>query len=482
MNAARDYQGVPDPDESASPGRRGAVPDAALLDLLRHQSDRITQLETIIELAPIGIGIVDLERRTPMTNDSLRASLGYTREEFATLEFSEFTHPDDAAENDRLFDLMARGEVDRFQMEKRFICKDGSLLWGRLIVSLVRDGAGRPEYAIGMVEDITQRKRLEAELRAAETHYRLLVERVPAIVYIAEPGITGRWHYVGPQIEQMLGYTAEEWMSQDDLWFQRVHPDDRDEVLSHEMPGAGETIEGELLSNTYRMVRKDGTTIWVRDDATLLRDPHGGGAFHGVLVDVTEEKKLEERLERQALHDALTGLANRTYFHHLLDETINESGDADGETAVLFVDMDGFKSVNDRHGHALGDKVIVAVAEQLNHSVGSSGVVARLGGDEFGVLLRRVSVADAQAVAHRLLAAISAIHFEVKGERLDLAASIGIALGSRGHTVASMLEHADAAMYRAKQNGRGRCCVAEPREPVVELAEQESGAATQPLG
>ena len=193
----------------APQGRRPRVVAEASAEM-QAQIDR---LETIYERAPIGIGLVDFEGRTTMTNEVLRELLGFTPEEFASIPFSEFTHPDDVARNLELFERMAAGEIEHFDMVKRFIRKDGRTLWADLTVSLVRDAEGRPEYAIGMTQDITERKRLESELRAAEERYRLLVERVPAVVYVAEPGTLGRWSYVSPQIEHMLGFTAQEWVA-----------------------------------------------------------------------------------------------------------------------------------------------------------------------------------------------------------------------------------------------------------------------------
>jgi len=197
-------------------------------------ADRVGRLETIFELAPVGIGIVDFEGRTGMTNEVLRRSLGYAPEEFAAMPFAEFSHPGDLQANLDLFAQMTAGEIDHFQMEKRFIRKDGGILWVDLTASLVRDADGNPDYVIGMTQDISERKRLESELRGAEERYRLLVERVPAVVYVAEPGSSGSWSYVSPQIERMLGFTAQEWMADPEMWFRQIHPDDQVIALGEE--------------------------------------------------------------------------------------------------------------------------------------------------------------------------------------------------------------------------------------------------------
>ena len=128
---------------------------------------RLIQLEAMLRLAPLGIGLVDAEGRTTMTNGALHRMLGYTSEEFASLSWTDYTHPEDIPINAEFSRRLAAGEIEGFEMEKRFRRKDGAWLWTSLTVSLIRDPEGGPSYEIGMVIDITKRKRLEAELRAA---------------------------------------------------------------------------------------------------------------------------------------------------------------------------------------------------------------------------------------------------------------------------------------------------------------------------
>lgn len=410
---------------------------------------RLAQLEAVIERAPVGIGVVDLDGYTPLTNAHLRRMLGYTAEEFAAVPFSAYSHPDDDARNQQLWDRMVAGEIDHFAMEKRFVRKDGSLVWAELTVSLVRDGLPEP-YAIGMSQDITVRKRLEAELRAAELRSRLLVERVPAVVYISEPGAAGAWHYVSPQIERMLGYTPDEWLADATLWFSRIHPEDREGVLDRTVEIMS-SDHGQLTSSTYRLTHRDGRTLWVRDDSVVLRDPSGRAAFHGVIVDVTAEKALEAQLEHQAAHDSLTGLVNRTRFRREVDEAIEELETSGRRPVVLFVDLDDFKDVNDRHGHTVGDRVLVAVAEALRDAVGALGTAARFGGDEFALLLDDLPEPDVELFTERVLTAVREAPTVHEGRSVHVGASVGAAVIAPGDTVEQLLRRADAAMYAAKR-------------------------------
>lgn len=424
--------------------------------------DTRESLQAIFELAPIGIGIVDLDGHTIMSNERLRTMLGYSREEFARLRFEEYTHPDDIAINLELFSQMAQGETDSFEMEKRFFRHDGTVLWGHLTSSLVRDAEGRPEYAIGMLQDITDRKLLAEDLQSVQERYRLLVERVPAVVYIAEPGASGRWVYVSPQSKVMLGFSAEEWMNDPDLWLRQIHPDDREEVLSDELY-AQAAPPGEVASNHYRMLRADGRVIWVRDDALVVRDEEGGVLYHGMLVDVTPEKTLEARLEHQAFHDPLTLLPNRKLFRDRVEHSLKQlERHPENRAAVLFIDLDNFKAVNDGFGHACGDEILVSVAERIGTCLRGGDTAARLGGDEFGLLIEDLSEeSDAIVLAERVLDAVRRVPFNLRNRAVALGASIGIAIGGPGDTAEMLLRNADLAMYRAKDDSKGGFAVYE---------------------
>ncbi len=440
---------------------------------------RLARLETILELAPVGIGLVDFEGHTTMTNSALHRMLGYSPEEFAAMPWSDFTHPDDVEPNAVLSRQLAAGEIDHFDMEKRFLHKDGGYLWTALTVSLVRDAEGRPDYEIGMTLDITERKRLESDLRGAEERFRLLVERVPAVVYVAEPGPAGTWHYVSPQIERMLGFTAKEWLADPGLWLRQLDPSDRDEAVAAKQRMILAGTEVEQRSDTYRLHRRDGTTVWVRDDAMVLYNQDGNPAFQGVLVDVTQEKDLEERLGHQAFHDPLTGLPNRRLFRERVDRALAAPAWPGGGSIVLFIDLDNFKTVNDSFGHASGDEVIVAAARRIKSCARAGDTAVRLGGDEFALLLDNATVEQAAALAARILVALHDTPVEFSGNTVVVGASIGIAAAVPGETTETLLRNADLAMYQAKRRGRGRHVVYEPGMHKGAVAQFRLAAALQ---
>jgi diguanylate cyclase (GGDEF)-like protein/PAS domain S-box-containing protein len=428
-------------------------------------------LRAIVRLAPVGIGIVDLEGRTILTNDSLRGMLGYSEEEFATLHWEQFTHPDDVARNLELFAEMTSGRSDRFEMDKRFIAKDGSTVWARLTVSLLRDAADVPRLAIGMTENITERHRLEGQLRAAEETFRLLVEESPGVVYVAHTDLDRPWRYISPRVEKLVGITAEEWLGRPELWYGLMPPDDRrriDEEIAT-ISAVGEPGPHVLH---YRMAHRDGSERWVRDEFRLLQDPDGEPVFRGVLIDVTREKELESDLERQATHDPLTGLANRDLFSTRLatriaaDRRVREDDPAVGRWgrhhAVVLVDLDDFKTINDSLGHAAGDALLCSVADRIRTCLRPGDLACRLGGDEFALLIEELAdPVTAVAVAARVQEAIAAPH-DLGGKTVTTSASVGIAELADAGSVEAALRNADLAMYRAKHLGKGRVAAYEP--------------------
>lgn len=289
-----------------------------------------------------------------------------------------------------------------------------------------------------------------------------LVRHVPVVVYKAETGQHGRWLYVSPQIEGLLGYTPEEWLADPTLWWERIHPDDRDQVLADEeamLVSAGTTSE----AAQYRMVTRDGRTIWVSDDASVIKNGSGAALYwSGILSDITDRKVLEEQLRHQAFHDPLTGLANRALFVDRVEHALARGGRDGMRVAVLFVDLDDFKTINDSLGHNGGDEVLVAVAGRLRECLRPGDTFARFGGDEFAVLVEDTSLSNATSVAYRIVDALGQ-PFSVGGREVMVHASVGIEFAeAQGTRTDELLRNADVAMYVAKGKGKARYQLFDP--------------------
>ncbi len=461
------------------------------------------------------------------------------------------------------------------------------------------------------------------ECGIAASEYSKLLARVPAIVYAADTGELGRWRYVSPHIEQILGYSPAEWCADPELWTDRLHPEDRDWVLARERRQTSGEHDDQPLE--YRMLHRDGRTVWIRDDAVLARGDDGEIRWNGMLADITDRKHVEAELERRAaqqaavallgehalegastfelmqeavtsatrmlgaeisavweflpeedclllrggigwpeteigtlrypagagsqagytllngapvvvedwdaerrfaqpdfrgrrtgsglsvkieggsrgpfgvlvsqsmrprgfsprdvdflqslanvladalerqavedaireraLHDPLTGLPNRVLFVDRLEHALERLGRQEGLAAILFLDIDHFKLVNDSLGHQIGDELLAATAPRLKQALRGSDTVARFGGDEFGLLLEDITTErDAIETAKRI-AAIFARPFLLSGSEHFVTTSIGIAMARGGERADELIRDADAAMYRAKEGGRAR--------------------------
>ena len=281
-----------------------------------------------------------------------------------------------------------------------------------------------------------------------------LIEDLPAVIYVAAPGEDGEWHYVSPQIERMLGYSAEEWVADPHLWASRVHAADRDRVLREE---ERDTVRGAPIASEYRLLTRAGNVVWVRDEAVLRFDADGSPRYEGLLIDITERKRFESELQFLAEHDSLTGLCNRRRFLVELETEVKRLRRHDQAAAVVMLDLDGLKAVNDAFGHRVGDAVLRATAVALNERLRESDTVARLGGDEFAVLLRGTGSARAAVIGDELIDAISARTRLLTNGRASTRVSIGVAeVDRRSPSAEAVLANADSAMYRAKRSGGGR--------------------------
>jgi diguanylate cyclase (GGDEF)-like protein/PAS domain S-box-containing protein len=275
--------------------------------------------------------------------------------------------------------------------------------------------------------------------------YRTLVELLPLIIYIDALDALSSNIFTSRQIEPILGYTVEEWAADSELFVRTLHPEDRDRVLAEH---ARTTRTHEPLSIEYRLIARDGRTVWVRDEGVVVHDEGGTPLYlQGYLLDVTMERETQSQLRDLALRDPLTGLANRAFFQEQVQQAVATRKAAGADTALLFIDLNDFKVVNDRWGHDAGDRVLRELAQRIQGTVRAGDSAARLGGDEFAVVLPSVSEpAEAVSAAERLLARIGE-PVELAGESLNVGASVGISIGS---DVDVMRREADAAMYRAK--------------------------------
>jgi diguanylate cyclase (GGDEF)-like protein/PAS domain S-box-containing protein len=303
---------------------------------------------------------------------------------------------------------------------------------------------------------ITARAEAEKALAESEARFRAVFESAAIGIGIAD--MDGRVLEINDALTRMFGSEAHIMRRNAGEW---VHPDNGPEV--HGLNGQLQRGERESYHVEKAYPRADGTVLWANLKVSLLRDPAGRPQYQlALLEDVTERRALLRRLRHQATHDALTGLPNRAHFFESLDRAL--SGGPGSRIGVCYLDLDGFKAVNDSLGHAVGDRLLVAVAERLQSCLTSSDqLVARIGGDEFVALYTDPpDAAEVVALAERILAALSS-PVTLDGRDLLVHGSIGIVHGPAGNRAAAdVLRSADITMYRAKELGGNRYEVADP--------------------
>jgi len=320
----------------------------------------------------------------------------------------------------------------------------------------VQSASAQAELAERHVEElshyISEQARISKALEESEKYFRNAFHHAAGMA-VVDPA--GNWLQVNDSLCKMLGYSNHELLQQG---FQAVtHPDD----LGNDLDNLNLLLQGKIsnyqLEKRYR--HKTGSTVWALQSASVIRE-ESGDPRHIIfqVQDISDRKKAEELMHHAAFHDALTGLPNRTHFTDRLKIAIERAKrSADFQFAVIFLDLDRFKIVNDSLGHDSGDKLLIELSRRLEFCIRTVDVVARLGGDEFAVLLDGIpALAEAEAVAVRIQESLKS-PFEVDGEKFRTTVSMGIAYSTLGYTSPEdILRDADTAMYQAKANGKAR--------------------------
>jgi len=301
-----------------------------------------------------------------------------------------------------------------------------------------------------VARDITARKKAEEALRRSEERFRGLVENMIEGVYQTTP--EGRILAGNPALARLLGFDSEEELRAVQAGEFYVDPEQR-QVWTERM-----ARDGEIRNFESVFKRRDGSLIVVQDNARALRDPDGRVlCYEGTLSDITDRKRLEDQLHWLANRDSLTNLFNRRRFHEDLQQQLNQTQRYQQALALLWLDLDRFKNINDSLGHRAGDELLVEIALLLQDRVRKADILARLGGDEFAILMPHTQAGEAETAAARILEAIREHSFRLEQQPVRVTASMGIALyPEHGDSVDKLLGHADLAMYRAKEQGRDR--------------------------
>lgn len=409
------------------------------------------RLEKAVETMQLGVTVTDLDGRIVYTNPAEAEMHGYAREELIGKDVRVFAVSGTARR-------MTPAEIARmatWRRESVNVRKDESEFPVQLMSDVVLDADGRAIGIVTTCEDITQRKLAERALRESEERYALALRGANDGLWdwnleTGEVYYSARWKAMLGHGETELGMSPQEWLG-------RVHSEDLPR-LEAELEAHRED-RAPRFESEHRILHQDGTYRWVLARGIVERRPDGKPyRIAGSLTDITKQKGVEEQLAQEALYDKLTGLPNRAFLTDLLHRChLRMKRRPRYAFAVLFVDLDRFKSVNDTMGHDAGDRLLTEASRRFERCLRPGDVIARLAGDEFCILLDDIrDSSDASRVAERIQQGLLA-PIRVNGREVVTTASVGIAVSEPGlEDPEQLIRNADTAMYRAKTAGKGR--------------------------
>lgn len=424
-----------------------------LLDITERKraEQELVELEekyrSLVDNANDFIFVFDSDARLLFVNSEFVRRFGYSYDEAVQLTVYDLVHPDDVDTVRGYLEHWLRGEKVPGSHQIRALTYNGSVVYVDVNTSPILDADGRPAAIQAIGRDVSERHLAARQLAESEQRYRSLFYHNPDAVFSLDP--RGRCLAANPACEKITGYTSDEILSKPLSSF--IVREDRRTTLRHfarSVRGEPQNFELSVIRKSGRRARLSVTTLPITVGEQIV-------GIYGIAKDETERRALEEELAHQAFHDALTHLPNRMLFLDRLRHALTRSERTDQKLAVLFLDLDNFKVINDSLGHEVGDQLLISVAERLRGSMRSGDTAARLGGDEFILLLEEIhSVQEAERVAQRLHDVLKEPFF-VGQREIFITPSIGIAIGtSADERPDDLLRNADVAMYRAKRNGR----------------------------
>lgn len=418
-----------------------------------QQSARVRQLyEQTFALANVGIAHVSLSGQWLRTNERMQQILGYSQLELQQMTFQQITHPEDLNRDLTQLEQLKTGVRREYSMEKRYRHKEGHYLWCRLGVRKVENPAFGEPFYISIIEDIDGLKLIESELRATNLKFRALLDSEAAISiqgYEAD-GTTIYWNRAS---ERIYGYSSAEAIGKNllELIIPASMADDVKAAI-RQMVTTGRPIPSAELV----LQRKDGSQVTVFSSHALVQLPDKPPQMYCIDIDLTEQKKHEQQVAYLGQFDALTDLPNRTSFLCQLRQAIERSERHRQLIAVIILDVDHFKNINDSYGHSVGDELLQQVSTKLAAVLRPTDLLSRLGGDEFAVQAEGIEEPeDAARIADKMLQCIHRVWTLSNGMEVKLSASAGISLFPlHEHSAEALLQGADAALYKAKSEGR----------------------------
>jgi diguanylate cyclase (GGDEF)-like protein/PAS domain S-box-containing protein len=416
-------------------------------EALKESEEKYRQ---IVETANEGIWMIDQENKTSFVNQQMAQMLGYEIEEMMGKSIFDCVDSQDHMILKKNLANRRLGIADTHDF--KFCCRDGKGLWTIVSTNPLFDHQGNYAGALAMITDITHRKKMEQALFESEERLDGILTSIQDVVWSLDANFS-QLIYINAAAQIVFGYSLEDLYKDSDLWLTLIHPDDQ-EVVKNQRQILQEIGHTEF---EYRIIKKDGQIRWLHSRVRVVYDEQNNIIrIDGIDSDITENKRAEEQLQYNATHDPLTNLPNRILFMDRLEHAIERRKRHPKFTfAVLFLDLDEFKVINDSLGHAIGDQLLQEISRRLQEALHNEHTLARLGGDEFTILLEDIEdIKDAIKIAQRIHLDLGK-PFVLEEQDIFINTSIGIALsGSDYEKPAEILRDADTAMYRAKADGK----------------------------
>jgi len=448
---------------------------AMAMHALRVEKSYITQSENrfrnAMEYSAIGMALVSPQGKWLQVNKSLCDLLGYDADYLKTLTFQEITHAEDLSKDLALFQKLLEGEIKNYQLEKRYLCRNGEMVWALLAVSLVRDDEQNPLYFIAQIEDISELKhteitnrRLSEALHEEKELLQITLNAINEAVISTDQDMNIT--FMNPVAEKMTGWTEAraQGKSVNDVVHISSGPEGEriDNLMTFDINGnLHSSIDQSLILHGDHTGMFD-VQLAVSPLRTLKDEPIG---IVLVLQDVSKSRELMRQLSYSASHDLLTDLSNRGSFEESLKEALRLTAEQQQHHSLAFIDLDHFKAVNDTAGHAAGDELLRQLSQLMQDHIRNSDRLARLGGDEFALLLLNCPQEQGLQILQALIAKINNFQFMWENQIYRIGASAGITrITDAAVTSSEYMAQADVACYTAKNRGRGQVFAYEERQ------------------
>lgn len=406
------------------------------------------RFRTAFNQAAVGIVHMAGDGRFLRVNDQSCKMLGYAQGALTGRHFMEISVPGDISESHLVLAKLLGDPDQSIKFDQRLIREDGSQLWGQITASCVLDEAAELAYFVIVIEDISERKRLEGMLHISN---RVLASSGSGFIITDASQPLNPIIFANPAFCRLSGYTLDEVLGRDILFLQNSDADQQQ--LTMLRSAIENKTEAQAVLRNYR---KDGVLFWSEVSISPVLDD-SGKITHFIVIqkDITEQKCYEEKLAFLATHDELTGLPNRNLLKDRLQQAILQAERNQDNVGLLFIDIDHFKLINESIGHLAGDQLLKAIAERLSGCIRDGDTISRYGGDEFVIVLRNIEKSHHVASICEAISRAISNPFSMQEKKLHVSCSIGIALYPRdGDDAETLSKYADMALYRAKDLGR----------------------------